>query len=224
MRGLTQGLADTYAMMSGYEVMAPNISMPKARAAAQMAVKLDDHLAEAHVSLAVIAQNYDWDWRTAEKEYRRAIELDPNYATAHHWYAECLALMGRFNEAFSEIERGAATGSVVADHRLRSRGRFCIFRGSTMRRLGSFARCWNGADFPRAQLIVYAYVQQNKYAEAMAATESLRRYEDNARGAGRYRFTCTGARGRRKRRNGRWRSIPPGMGRSPILCRQRWPI
>ena len=64
-----------------------------------------DGLAEAHTSLALITENYDWDWQTAEKEYRRAIDLNPNYATAHHWYAEYLTWNGRFDEAFQESER-----------------------------------------------------------------------------------------------------------------------
>ena len=79
--------------------------MPKARAAAQRAVELDGNLAEAHTALALIVQNYDWDWKTAEQEFRRAIELNPNYATAHHWYAEHLTWLGRFEEALRESER-----------------------------------------------------------------------------------------------------------------------
>ena len=68
-------------------------------------MQLDDSLAEAHTSLALIAENYDYDWQTAEKEYRRAIQLDPQYATAHQWYAECLSFQGRFPEALEESER-----------------------------------------------------------------------------------------------------------------------
>ena len=97
------GLAESYALMGGYTGLPPKEFMAKARAAARRALELDEQLPEAHTALAVIAQNYDWDWQTAEKEYRRAIQLDPNYATGHHWYAECLALQGRFDEAFSEI-------------------------------------------------------------------------------------------------------------------------
>jgi tetratricopeptide (TPR) repeat protein len=77
------GLADSYALMSSYYSAPQDELIPKARAAAPKALQIDDGLAEAHTSLAVIAQNYDWDWQTAEKEYRRAIQLDPNYATAH---------------------------------------------------------------------------------------------------------------------------------------------
>jgi TolB-like protein/DNA-binding winged helix-turn-helix (wHTH) protein len=99
------GLADSYALIGGYTGVPPVNFVEKARAASQRAIELDNSLAEAHTARAVVAQNLDWDWKTAEHEYRKAIELDPNYATAHHWFAEYLALMGRFDEASAEIEQ-----------------------------------------------------------------------------------------------------------------------
>src|SRR5258705_1030142 len=78
--------------------------MPLARAAALRALELNDRLPEAHTALALVVQNYDWDWQTAEKEFKRAIVLNPNYATAHHWYAEHLGFRGRFEEAFKESD------------------------------------------------------------------------------------------------------------------------
>ncbi len=99
------GLADSYALMAAYYVAPQNELIPKARAAALKSLELDESLAEAHTSLALIAQNYDWDWQTADKEFRRAIALDPNYATGQHWYAEHLAFQGRFDEAFRNFER-----------------------------------------------------------------------------------------------------------------------
>jgi TolB-like protein/Tfp pilus assembly protein PilF len=169
------GLADTYALMSGYSVAPPNVCTPKARAAAQAAIKLDDHLAEAHVSLAVIAQNYDWDWATAEKEYRRAIELDPNYATAHHWYAEYLALTGRFEEAFVEIERARELDPlsliIGAD-----RGAILYFSRQYDLAIAQFRSVLEmEPGFPRAHLVIYAYVQQNKYDDALADIAQLRK-------------------------------------------------
>src|SRR5262249_47276617 len=73
------GLADSYALMGTYNWSPSSVVMPKARAAAMKALSINENLAEAHVSLALITETYDWDWQTAEKEFRRAIELDPNY-------------------------------------------------------------------------------------------------------------------------------------------------
>ena len=98
-------LADSETLISGFAGLPPGGHLEKARAAAHRAVELDDSLAEAHVAMALVAQDCDWDWKTAETEYRRAIDLNPNLATAHHWYAEYLSLMGRFDEARAEIER-----------------------------------------------------------------------------------------------------------------------
>ncbi|HEX3559121.1 MAG TPA: protein kinase [Pyrinomonadaceae bacterium] len=97
------GLADTYALMSDYSITPPNEAMLKARAAAERALALDDTLAEAHTSLAFVRMAYDWKWDEAGEEFRRAIELNPNYATAHQWYASYLVQVGRFGEALSEI-------------------------------------------------------------------------------------------------------------------------
>jgi TolB-like protein/Tfp pilus assembly protein PilF len=99
------GLADTFTLMSTWFVGSPDELMPKARTAAMRALELDESLAEAHASLALIRENYDYDWPGSEKEFRRAIQLDPQYATAHQWYAEFLSWQGRFEEAFAESER-----------------------------------------------------------------------------------------------------------------------
>ena len=99
------GLADCYAMLSIYGLGPADDYIPKARAAALTSLQIDDSLAEAHASLAIIAQSYDYDWPTAEKEFRRALDLNPNYATAHQWYAESLAFQGRFGEALAESEK-----------------------------------------------------------------------------------------------------------------------
>ena len=70
-----------------------------------MDVEIDRTLAEAHASLGLLAMNTDWNWAEAEREYKCAIELNPNYATAHHWYGEFLAYMGRFEEGLAEVKR-----------------------------------------------------------------------------------------------------------------------
>lgn len=99
------GLADSYALLTAYTAEPPRKLMPKAKEAALKALALDDKLAEAHASLGQITAYYDYDFPTAEREYRRAIELNPNYATAHQWLAEHFATMKRNDEALVEIRR-----------------------------------------------------------------------------------------------------------------------
>jgi TolB-like protein/DNA-binding winged helix-turn-helix (wHTH) protein/Tfp pilus assembly protein PilF len=162
------GLADCYGLMSGYTLEPQSEYIPKARAAALKALELDPNLAEAHTSLALIAQNYDWDWQTAEREYRRAIELDPNYATAHHWFGECLAFLGRFQEAESEMERARQLDPlsliIEADH-----GAILYYARQYDRAIEQF-RAVQARDpyFPRAHMIEMAYVQKSMFKEALA--------------------------------------------------------
>jgi len=101
------GLADTYALLGDwqYAVMTPKEAFPKAKAAAIKALDLDNALGEAHNSLAFVLDGFDWDFDSAGKEFRRAIELNPGYATAHHWYAWHLSLLGRFDEAIAEMRK-----------------------------------------------------------------------------------------------------------------------
>ena len=82
------GLADTYALFPIYGDLRPKEYFPRAKQAAQKALALDDDLAEAHASLANVLHTYEYDWANAEKEYKRALEINPNYASAHHWYGE----------------------------------------------------------------------------------------------------------------------------------------
>ena len=100
------GLADTYVLLSGFGAASPKESLPKAKAAALKALELDNTLGEAHTALAQAVFAYDFDFAKADQEFRRGIELNPNYATAHHWYAESgLAALGRFDEAIAEMKR-----------------------------------------------------------------------------------------------------------------------
>ena len=165
------GMADTYAMMATWNWLPSKVAMPKARAAALRAVELDERLPEGHTSLAVIAQNYEWDWATAEKEYRRAIELDPNYSTAHHWYAEELALVGRFDEAVAEIDRA------------RQLDPLSLIIGSDRAVILYFSRKFDPAidqfrtvldmepSFPRARMVQEALILAGRYDEALADLE-----------------------------------------------------
>lgn len=172
------GLADSYGMMSAYDLAPPNELIPKARAAALKAVQVDDTLAEAHTSLAVIAQDYDWDWRTAEKEYRHAIELDPNYATAHHWYAVFLAFQGRFDEAFREMDRARELDPlsliIAADN-----GVILYYSRQYDRAIERFRAVLDmEPGFARTLVVVEAYVQKGQFQDALAEIERWPRHGD----------------------------------------------
>jgi serine/threonine protein kinase/tetratricopeptide (TPR) repeat protein len=97
------GLADTYSLLTGYSNAPARELMPKAKAAALKALSLDDKLAEGHASLGQVVHSYDYDFVTAEREYRQALELNPNYAPAHQWLAEYLVATKRIDEALVEI-------------------------------------------------------------------------------------------------------------------------
>jgi serine/threonine-protein kinase len=99
------GLADCYALLPNYASELPKACVPKAEAAARRALELDDTIAEAHASLGMVHYSFNWRWQESEREFQRAIELNPNYATAHHWYAYLLMLLGRFDQALSELAR-----------------------------------------------------------------------------------------------------------------------
>lgn len=98
------GIADSYYQMSSL-VLPAGEAIPKAKAAAMKALELDETLVEARTSLAVIEAQYEWDWLEAEKNYKRALELNPNYALAHQYYAWSLAVQGRLDEAIAELRR-----------------------------------------------------------------------------------------------------------------------
>jgi DNA-binding winged helix-turn-helix (wHTH) protein/TolB-like protein/Flp pilus assembly protein TadD len=99
------GLADSYNALGGFNVRPPKEVFPKARTAALTALKLDDHLTHAHTALAMVNLTYDWDWPGAEKEFKRAIEINPGDSDAHYFYAYYLAFMGQFEAAITEIRK-----------------------------------------------------------------------------------------------------------------------
>ncbi|MGB6484701.1 MAG: winged helix-turn-helix domain-containing protein [Candidatus Acidiferrales bacterium] len=174
------GLADSYALLSSYNLGSPNELIPKARAAALRALQINNNLAEAHASLALIAENYDWDWQTAGKEFRRAIELDPNYPTAHQWYAEYLAWQGRFDEAFAESERARQLDPlsliIATDH-----GALLYYSHQYDRAIDQFRTTLEmEPNFPHAHILMYAYVQEGRYSDALTDIEQWRRQGDFA--------------------------------------------
>jgi TolB-like protein/DNA-binding winged helix-turn-helix (wHTH) protein/Flp pilus assembly protein TadD len=175
------GLADSYSLLTGYSMAPPSEYMPRARAAALRALELDESLPEAHTALALIVQNYDYDWQTAEKEFRRAIELNPNYATAHHWCAEHLMWRGRFDDALRESERARQLDPLSLI--------IATDNGAVL----YYSRQYDGAieklravreldpSFPRAHgLLVWAYEQKGMFADALADLDERRPVDPNS--------------------------------------------
>jgi TolB-like protein/DNA-binding winged helix-turn-helix (wHTH) protein/Flp pilus assembly protein TadD len=99
------GLADSYILLAVFGFSSPNEAFPRAKEAALKSLEIDGMLAEAHTSLARIKAEYDWDWSGGEREFQRAIELNPSYATAYQWYSDILATMGRSEEAVANYKR-----------------------------------------------------------------------------------------------------------------------
>jgi Tfp pilus assembly protein PilF len=116
------GLANCYSLLREFSAMPSEEAFPKALAAARKAIALDDSSAEAHTALAMVTFYWNWDAAGAEREFRRAIELNPSYVTAHHWYATFLMALGRFPEALEQIDRARqlepASTAVLADRGL----------------------------------------------------------------------------------------------------------
>jgi serine/threonine-protein kinase len=99
------GLADYYNVLPNYNLLRPQDAFPRAKAAAMRALEGDPTLAEAHASLAFVEHHYEWNWSKAEQDYTRSVAMNSGYATAHQWYAEYLAEMGRHDEALAEIKQ-----------------------------------------------------------------------------------------------------------------------
>lgn len=174
------GLADAYALMVSYG-MAPGADfLPKARFATLRALALDDRLAEAHASLGLISLFHDWDWVTAEREYRRATQLDANYATAHQWHAELLAFQGRFDEAMVEADRARALEPMslitAADY-----GVWLYFARQYDRAIAQFRAVLRAEPgFPRARMIALALVEKGEFDAALQSIRGWRREGDPA--------------------------------------------
>ena len=167
------GLADCYALIGAYTGAPAAEFAPQARTAALRALQLDDRLPEAHAALALIVQNYDYDWQTAEKEFKRAIELNPNYATGHQWYAEHLMWRGRFDEALRESERARQLDPlsliIAADN-----GAILLYSRQYDRAIAQFTAVRDmDPSFPRAGMIFAAYVQKVMFTEAQAVVETF---------------------------------------------------
>ncbi len=175
------GLADCYTVLGCWGFDPPDKSYPKARAAAERALALDDSLSEAHVSLAVAKKDYYWDWAGAEQEYQRALELNPSNVTARHWYAECLACLGRHDEAIAECERARRLDplSLMVAVTLGRHG-YCFARqyDRSIQELREIVR--TDPDFWIAHLFLgFTYMYQDQFDKALAEFTNAKQLETN---------------------------------------------
>lgn len=165
------GLADAYVVPAA--AMAPREAMPKAKAAATRALEIDDTLAEAHTSLARVLQAYDWNWAEAEKEYKRAIDLDPRYPLAHQWYGGLLEKIGRFDESISERKLALELDPLSAATSFEL-GQVYYFSRDYDRAIEQFPKTLElDPHFSAASYyLLGAYVQKGRYADAAAKLET----------------------------------------------------
>jgi len=177
------GLADTYALLGDwqYTVMTPKDAMPRALSAARRALELDESLGEAHASLAFCLEGFNWDFATADKEFRRAIELSPGYVTAHHWYAWHLSLIGRNSEAIAEMKKAKDLDPVspVVNADLAELLLIAQLPDESMQQSRKTIEMNPGFAFAHNQL-AQAYIQKQMFGEAIAELqEAIRLAGDN---------------------------------------------
>jgi DNA-binding winged helix-turn-helix (wHTH) protein/TolB-like protein/Tfp pilus assembly protein PilF len=174
------GLADSYAQLGNYGLISMKESHPRAREAATRALEIDDKLGEAHASLAFILTNYYWDWAEAEKRFKRAIELNPNYAMAHNWYSQYLSFMARTDEAIREAKRAQEIDPLS------------LFNNSTIGFVLYLARQYDQAiaaaiktleldrNFAVAHMIIgLSYLQKKMYEESVSELQKAKNHPDS---------------------------------------------
>ena len=166
------GMADAYALLVWQEQLPRNDFIARAKAAASKALDIDETLAEPYASLGFLKFWYDWDFAGAESEFRRAIELNPGYATARHWYGEFLGLVGRFDEGFKELKLAQEIDplSPIINADL---GKLLVFARQPDRAIEQLQKTLEiDPDFPLAHLfLALAYNQKQQRDQAIAELE-----------------------------------------------------
>jgi eukaryotic-like serine/threonine-protein kinase len=163
------GIADCYNLLAIYNALPPRQAFPKAKAAALRALELDGSLAEAHAALGMTAYIYDWDWVTAEQEFKRSLALNPNYASAHQWYATLLFMLGRNEEAVALARRTQALDplSLIINAHL---GRTLYFTGQYDEAVTQLQKtlALDPNFFGARRYLGQVYAEQGKYTQAIA--------------------------------------------------------
>ena len=163
------GLAESYELLANYSDYTPQEAYSKARAAATKALALNDKLAEAHNALAYIKGGYDWDFAGAEREYQRAIELNPNYPIGRDWYAEFLGLMGRSTESITEMKRALELEPLSLNINLEL-GDMLYFARQYDQAIEQYRKTLDlDSSFVRAHIqLGHVYIQKGQYEEAIS--------------------------------------------------------
>ncbi len=173
------GLADSYLLIGLYDFEPTTEAFPKARAAAEKALAIDPELAEAYVSLAMVENLFQYDWKKAEEHFRRAIELRPNYSTGHHWFGLFLAMHGRTDEALRHISHAKELDPLSAS--VNTDLAFAYYlSGDTDRSIDQLNRTLKmEPEFANAHnLLGMSYVGQKRFDAAFAEFEQARSMSD----------------------------------------------
>src|SRR4030095_5541920 len=163
------GLADCYNLLGSYGAVPPTKTVPRAKAAAKKALEIDPDLAEAHASLGLAALTYDWDWSEAELEFKRAIQLNPNYGTAYQWYSSLFRALRQFENAIAEAKKTLEVDplSLIANTNLALQ---LYYARRYDESIEQFKQSLELDDtFPAAFAVGLPYEQKAMYDEAIAA-------------------------------------------------------
>jgi DNA-binding winged helix-turn-helix (wHTH) protein/Tfp pilus assembly protein PilF len=175
------GLAEAFYIVSNL-YLPPREAMPKAKAAALKALGLGETLAEAHTSLALVQAFYDWDWLAAEREFQRALELNPGYASAHRWYGRYLTTLARFDEAITELRRAQQLDPLSPSINAEL-GRPFLYTRQYSQAIAQLQETLElEPNFWPAHLFLgWAYEQQGQFTEAIAILSHASALDDNPR-------------------------------------------
>jgi Tfp pilus assembly protein PilF len=170
-----------YCSLAAWGYLPPNEARLKAKAAAISALELDENLGEAHVALAAVKQSYDWDWAGAESEFKRAIELSPNYARARAWYGFFLAALGRFSEADVQLAAAEELDPLALIHK--TTRAYVQYVACDYDRAVEMCREVVGMDpsfFDARLTLGTSYVQKEAYEQGIGELESAAALSGNA--------------------------------------------
>ena len=163
------GVADCYTLLGAWNYLPPKDSYPRGKAAALRALELDEKLAEAHASLARNKIGFDWDWPGARAEFERALQLNPNYATAHYWYSYYYLAMGRLDDALREVQRALELDPLSVNINAEV-GRTLLYQRRYEAAIEQELKTLElDPAFALAhELLAMAYLQSGRYTEALA--------------------------------------------------------